>query len=59
MLEAWPVYAIFMHRLHEAPLPGLAQAGIVTSFATAFTLTLAVFLYSVHYGIRRLATIEP
>jgi ABC-2 type transport system permease protein len=59
VLEAWPVYAIFMSRLHDTALPPLTQASIVASFTAAFTLTLAVFGCSVRYGVRRLATIEP
>lgn len=59
VLEAWPVYAWFMSRLHETPLSSLAQTGVAASLATAAALTLAVFLFSVRYGIRRLGTIEP
>ena len=59
VLEAWPVYVIFTHRLHEAPMSTLTQGSVVASLATAFALTLAVFVYSVRYGIRRLGTIEP
>jgi ABC-2 type transport system permease protein len=59
VLEAWPVYAIFTSRLHDAPLPLFTQASIVASFTAALTLTLAVFACSVRYGVRRLATIEP
>jgi ABC-2 type transport system permease protein len=59
VLEAWPVYAVFMSRLHEMPLTTLAQAGIVASLGTALALTVGVFIFSVRYGIQRLATIEP
>jgi ABC-2 type transport system permease protein len=59
VLEAWPVYAWFMSRLHETPLSLLAQTGVAASLATAAALTLVVFLCSVRYGIRRLGTLEP
>jgi len=59
VLEAWPVYAWFMSRLREAPLSALAQTGVAASLVAAAALTLAVFLLSVRYGIRRLGTIEP
>ena len=59
VLEAWPVYAIFMSRLHEAPLSGLSEASVGGSLAAAAALIAAVFALSVRYGIQRLATIEP
>src|ERR1700687_2547520 len=59
VLEAWPVYAWFMSRLHEAPLSPRAESGVAASVATPLALTLAVFLFTVRYGIRRLGTIEP
>jgi ABC-2 type transport system permease protein len=59
VLEAWPVYAIFMSRLYETPLSPLTQATIAASLGTALALTAAIFVYSVRYGIRRLAAIEP
>ena len=59
MLEAWQVYAWFMSRLHETPLSLLAESGVAASLGTAAALALAVFLFSVRYGMRRLSTIEP
>jgi ABC-2 type transport system permease protein len=59
VLEAWPVYALFMSRLHEAPLSLLEQAGVAASLAAALALAVSVFVGSVSYGIRRLGTIEP
>jgi ABC-2 type transport system permease protein len=59
VLEAWPVYALFMSRLHEAPLSFTAQVGIVASLSAAFVLTLSVFVGSVRFGNRQLAAIEP
>lgn len=59
VLEAWPVYAWFMGRLHGTALPFFAQVGITASLAAAFVLTVTVFLASVRYGIRQLSVIEP
>jgi ABC-2 type transport system permease protein len=59
VLEAWPVYAWFMSRLHETPLSVLSQVSIAASLAAAFVLALGVFVFSTRYGIRRLGTIEP
>lgn len=59
VLEAWPVYALFMSRLREAPLSIAAQIGVIGSLTAALGLAIAVFVYSVRYGIRRLETIEP
>jgi ABC-2 type transport system permease protein len=59
VLEAWPVYALFMSRLHEAPLSPTAQAGVIASLAAALVLAVSVFAGSVRYGIQRLHTIEP
>jgi len=59
VLEAWPVYVIFMSRLHESGISPAARVGIVSSLGTALMLTVAVFTLSVRYGIRRLGTLEP
>jgi len=59
VLEAWPVYAWFMSRLHSTPLSWAAQSTILGSLAAAGALTVTVFVLSVRYGIRRLGTIEP
>jgi ABC-2 type transport system permease protein len=59
VLEAWPVYAVFMSRLRGMPLSPAIQATIVASLGTALALTVAVLLLSTRYGIRRLGTIEP
>ncbi len=59
LLEGWPVYALFMSRLYETALSAPEQVGIVTSLTAALALTVAVFVGSVRYGIRRLGTIEP
>jgi ABC-2 type transport system permease protein len=59
VLEAWPVYAWFMSRLHETPLSVFSQTSITASLTAAFALALGVFVFSTRYGIRRLGTIEP
>jgi ABC-2 type transport system permease protein len=59
VLEAWPVYVIFMSRLHEEPLSLFSQATIATSLVAALLLTLTVFGWSVRHGIRQLGTLEP
>jgi ABC-2 type transport system permease protein len=59
VLEAWPVYVIFMSRLRAAPLSLAALAGVAASLAAALALMIAVFVCSVRYGIQRLETIEP
>jgi len=59
VLEAWPVYAWFMSRLHETPLSAVSQISIAASLGAAFVLALGVFVFSTRYGIRRLGTIEP
>lgn len=57
-LEAWPVYAFFMHRLYETPMSAAVQLGIVASLGAALTLAAGVFVISVRLGIRRLASLE-
>ncbi|MBI3783341.1 MAG: hypothetical protein HY270_08060 [Deltaproteobacteria bacterium] len=59
ILEAWPVYALFMSRLHEETLSTLEMGSVIASLTTAFALTAGVFAVSTRYGIRRLGTIEP
>ena len=59
VLEAWPVYAIFMSRLLEEGLTTLELTTVVASLVAALGLTAGVFFASVRYGIDRLATIEP
>lgn len=59
VLEAWPVYAIFMSRLHETPLSVFAESGVALSLAAALALAITVFVGSVRYGMRQLERIEP
>jgi ABC-2 type transport system permease protein len=58
VLEAWPVYVIFMGRLHGVPPGGLTVAGIGASLVAALALTGAVFVVAVRSAIRRLGTLE-
>lgn len=59
VLEAWPVYAVFMGRLREEPLAGWEWASIVGSLGLAAALVVAVFVGSVRYGLRQLEMLEP
>jgi len=59
VLEAWPVYALFMSRLRDTTLTSWAQVSIAASLGSALLLTVGVFVASVRYGIRRLETLEP
>ncbi len=59
VLEAWPVYVIFMGRLHGVPPGPATLAGIGTSLGAALALTVAVFVAAVRAGIRRLSALEP
>jgi ABC-2 type transport system permease protein len=59
VLEAWPVYAIFMSRLHETPLAVSTQMSIVASLGAALLLTIGVFIGSARYGVRWLRALEP
>jgi ABC-2 type transport system permease protein len=58
VLEAWPVYVMFMYRFSGTPPRLGAWAGIIGSFAAVAALHIAVFWASVRYGLRRLETIE-
>ncbi|MFQ5667132.1 MAG: hypothetical protein ACE5I7_11950 [Candidatus Binatia bacterium] len=58
ILEAWPVYVVFMSRLHEVPLAPFARASVTASLAAALLLAVAVFVLSVRAGIRRLGAME-
>lgn len=58
VLEAWPVYIVFMSNFHQAPLSPTMWSGIVTSFGLAFALTVGVFWFCTVWGIRRLEAME-
>lgn len=57
-LEAWPVYAVFTHRLSDTPLSAGVQAGIAASLGAAVLLAIAVFAVSARVGVRRLSLLE-
>ena len=59
VLEAWPVYALFMSRLHETPLGVVTQISIAASLGAALLLTIGVFIGSTRYGVRWLRALEP
>jgi len=59
VLEAWPVYALFMGRLHEQPLDAWAWVSIAGSLGMAAALVVSVFVGSVRYGLRQLELLEP
>jgi ABC-2 type transport system permease protein len=58
VLEAWPVYTIFMHRFRGTPIPFTSLIGIALSFAAVALLTLGVFAVSTRRGLRQLEAIE-
>ncbi len=59
VLEAWPVYVLFMSRLHETPLSLATQVGIGASLGAALLLTIGVCAGATRYGLRSLYAIEP
>lgn len=59
VLEAWPVYVVFMHRFRGTPIPLSAVTGMVGAFATVLALNACVLVASVRRGLRRLETLEP
>jgi ABC-2 type transport system permease protein len=58
LLEAWPVYALFMGRLQSVPLSVGTQVSIAAALLAALGLTTGVFVGSVRYGVRRLRSME-
>jgi ABC-2 type transport system permease protein len=58
ILEAWPVYVIFMSRLRGTAIGSLAWAGITASMAAVVVLAVVVFVVSTLYGLKRLQSIE-
>jgi ABC-2 type transport system permease protein len=59
VLEAWPVYAIFVSRFRGTPLPIATLLGIAVSFALVAALHVIVLAESIRRGLRRLEAIEP
>lgn len=58
VLEAWPVYLIFMHRFSATALPISAWLVILCSFGSVIALTIGVFVVSVRRGMAKLEDIE-
>jgi ABC-2 type transport system permease protein len=58
VLEAWPVYVVFMNDLRHTTLSPVLWSGIITSFSLAFALTVGVFWGCTYWGIRRLEAME-
>jgi ABC-2 type transport system permease protein len=59
VLEAWPVYAIFVSRFRGAHLPISTLLGIAVSFTLVAALHVIVVVESIRRGLRRLEAIEP
>jgi ABC-2 type transport system permease protein len=58
VLEAWPVYILFMSKLQHFSLSSTMWSGLVLSFSFAALLTIGVFWFSTRWGINRLETME-
>jgi ABC-2 type transport system permease protein len=59
MLEAWPVYVLFMSRLPNADTSSVEISGAIASLTAAFALTVAVFFVSTRAGLKRLRELQP
>ena len=57
LLEAGPVYRIFMAGLHGRPLSAALWAWTVAAFGLAFVLSLLAVVLPLHFGERRLSHI--
>ena len=58
VLEAWPVYVFFMSKLKGFPLTPALWSSMATSFSIAFALSVGVFWFCTHWGIKRLEGME-
>lgn len=58
VLEAWPVYVVFMSQLRGVALSPALWSGLATSFGLAIGLVLGVFWFSARWSIRRLEELE-
>lgn len=59
VLEAWPVYTVFMARLRGTSLSLASALGVMLSFGLVLALTAGVLISSVRSGLRNLERIEP
>jgi ABC-2 type transport system permease protein len=57
MLEAGPVYSLFMANITQKALSNLEWAWIVGSFALVFLISILVITLPMKFGERRLAKI--
>ena len=55
LLEAGPVYRIFMAGLHERALPPLVWAWAAVAFSAALALSVLAVLLPLRFGLRRLS----
>ncbi|MCP4105303.1 MAG: hypothetical protein GY749_07185 [Desulfobacteraceae bacterium] len=55
ILEAGPVYKIFMAGIHEKALTGLDQAWTVISFSIAFIISILAIILPMKFGEKRLS----
>ena len=58
VLEAWPVYVVFMSQLRGVPLSPALWSGLLTSFGLAIVMVLGVFWFSARWSMRRLEDME-
>lgn len=54
VVEAGPVYRLFVASLHDRPLSAGEWAWIVVSFAAVFVISLAAIFLPMRYGVRQL-----
>jgi ABC-2 type transport system permease protein len=54
VVEAGPVYRLFLASLHDRPLSAGEWAWIVVSFAAVFVISLAAIFLPMRYGVRQL-----
>ena len=55
LLEAGPVYRIFMADMHGRPLPTNVWVWTVAAFALALVLSVAAVVLPLRFGLRRLS----
>jgi ABC-2 type transport system permease protein len=58
VLEAWPVYMIFMSKLQNLPLSSAMWGSLFSSFGLALVLALGVCWFSIRWSITRLEDME-
>ena len=58
VLEAWPVYVLFMSRLYGQPLGAGEWVGVVSSLAAVVVLSATAFAVSTRRGMSRLERMQ-